>query len=111
MDGIELEISKNGTIGSHWEKRVMNDDFMVSDFDIHDIVYSDTSLAVFEDSGWYKVNYQYANEPIWGYKKGCKFLQEKCVVNQRPNFDEFCQNSTYSHCDYKHLRKGDCNIK
>ncbi|CAG9332394.1 unnamed protein product [Blepharisma stoltei] len=112
LDGIELEVSPtNGTLGSHWEKRTLNDDYMVSDFDIHDITYSDISLAVFEDSGWYKVNYSILNKPHWGAGKGCRFLKEKCIINEQPNFNEFCQNTTYTQCDYRHLRKGTCNLK
>ncbi|CAG9321226.1 unnamed protein product [Blepharisma stoltei] len=111
LEGIGLEVSRvNGTLGSHWEKRIMNDDYMVPDFDIHDIGYSDISLAVFEDSGWYKVNYWILNKPIWGFHKGCEFLKEKCIVDNKPLPNEFCLNSTFSQCDYRHLRKGNCNL-
>ena len=37
--------------------------------------YSAISLALFEDSGWYQVNYTRAGKLDWGYKMGCPFVQ------------------------------------
>ena len=57
LTGVELE-NQGGenSIGSHWESRIMIGDYMISQ-DYPEIVISDISLAVFEDSGWYNVNY------------------------------------------------------
>jgi hypothetical protein len=55
--GVELENQGgNGSEGSHWEARVMLGDYMIST-DYPEIVISDITLALFEDSGWYEVNY------------------------------------------------------
>jgi len=112
LEGVELEkTGGTGTRGSHWEKRVMKDDFMVGDVNIYDIVYSDITFAVFEDSGWYKVNYEYTNPVVWGYKEGCSFFSEKCIADEKPAFGEFCSDSVrVERCDYKHLHKGRCNL-
>ena len=57
IDGIELENQGGeGSVGSHWEARIMLGDYMIST-DYPEIVISDISLALFEDSGWYEVNY------------------------------------------------------
>jgi len=112
LGGVELESSGgSGTAGAHWEKRVMYGDFMVADSNMNDIVYSDITMAMFEDSGWYQVDYSYTSKLLWGYKEGCSFFSEKCLSNGEPNFEEFCSDfSETTHCDYKHLHKGACNI-
>lgn len=84
---------------------------MVADFNIKDVVYSEISMAVFEDSGWYQVKYNMLDKPIWGNQKGCKFVREKCLKDEIPNFSEFSTEIQFSHCDYKHLRKGYSNLK
>jgi leishmanolysin len=50
LDGVELE-SQGGlsTAGSHWEKRVMFNEFMTPDADVDDVVYSDINMALLED--------------------------------------------------------------
>ena len=57
MEGVPLENQGgSGTMGSHWESRYMLGDYMVST-DFPDSAISDITLALFEDSGFYKVNY------------------------------------------------------
>ena len=57
LEGIPLENQGgDGTAGTHWEARYMLGDYMIS-IDYPEIVISDISLALFEDSGIYKVNY------------------------------------------------------
>lgn len=111
LDGVELESSGgSGTIGSHWDKRIMNDEFMVADAVVNDIVYSDITMALLEDSGWYGVNYQYTMPIEWGYKKGCNFLTTQCIIDGVVQFDVFCNVVESEKCDYKHLNKGQCRI-
>ena len=107
MTGVELEPSSK----SHWEKRLMNDEFMVIDSEIHDIVYSSITLALFEDSGWYQVDYSYASLPQWGVKQGCLFTSQKCVINQVATNQLFNTDRNNKQCDYKRLNKGITNIK
>jgi hypothetical protein len=55
--GVPLENQGGtGSAGSHWESRYMLGDYMVST-DYPDSAISDITLALFEDSGFYKVNY------------------------------------------------------
>lgn len=60
--GLDLD-SQVSELGSniHWEKRLMFNDFMVPDSNIYYVIFSDVSFAVFEDSGWYQVNYDYSD--------------------------------------------------
>ena len=53
----------------------MYNDFMTPDFDKQDVVYSDISMAVFEDTGIYSVNYNYTTSIVWGKDRGCEFLE------------------------------------
>lgn len=113
LDGIELEQQgNNGTAGAHWEKRIMYNDFMVGDVDVFDFAYTDVTLALFEDMGWYDVSYQYTTSVVWGYRSGCAFLDKKCVSNGLPITSDFCTDKTGSvpMCDFTHLRKGTCNL-
>ena len=113
LNGVELESQgSSGTEGAHWEKRIMYNEYMVADADIYDIVYSDVTAALFEDSGWYTVNYEYAQSINWGQNAGCNFILEKCIVNGNTISDDFCQtqSTTTQMCDFMHLRKGYCNL-
>jgi len=113
LNGVELESSGgSGTVGAHWEKRIMYNDYMVADADIQDVAYSEITLAVFEDSGWYSPDYDYTTALEFGKGDGCGFITTKCVVNSTPQFDVFCNDSTGKPaCDFQHLSKGSCNLK
>jgi leishmanolysin len=111
IDGVELE--DQGTTGvtlNHWEKRIMNNDFMVADLAITDIVYSSITLALFEDSGWYTVNYLYTDDIQWGSKAGCPFLFEKCILNQVATSSFFNTANYTAQCDNTRLNKGHTNL-
>ena len=84
---------------------------MVGDSNIHQIVYSDISLSLFEDSGWYSVDYSYADTILWGYHKGCSFLVDACIIDGNYQSEEFCNvSSSISLCDITHTYKGACNL-
>ena len=47
------------------------------------------TLAVFEDSGWYQVNYDYAEDLPWGQDQGCHFGDtDVCTTEGESEF--FC---------------------
>lgn len=76
MPGLELEeYGGAGTGGSHWDKRVMLNEFMTGDSSIDDTVYSKMTFGLFEDSGWYKPNYDYTTPLLWGRNAGCDFVE------------------------------------
>jgi hypothetical protein len=69
-------------------------------------------MALFEDSGWYKVDYAYTNKLNWGKDEGCDFISDECITNGVANFDEFCTDSGSTEmCDFSHLHKGYCNLE
>ena len=82
--GMELEhFGGVGSAFSHWSKRMLNTDYMIPDM-YGDYYISNITLALFEDSGWYKVNYKVSQEMFWGKNKGCEFLETKCISQFTP---------------------------
>jgi len=110
MQGIELENQGAvGTSGSHWEKRLMANDFMVGTI-IIDMLYSDVTLALFEDSGWYTVNYDYTTPTTWGHGKGCDFVNLNCVSGGVTQFSEWCTAADNNNdCSSTNTIKASCN--
>jgi hypothetical protein len=88
--GVELEDQGGqGTAGSHWEERVMYGDYMIGQ-SIDEVDISEITLALFEDSGWYQVNYYTGGLHRYGKDEGCGFLDSECVSNGTTKFpDEF----------------------
>ncbi|KAK6183692.1 hypothetical protein SNE40_011122 [Patella caerulea] len=97
--------SKNNIITSHWDSRIMHGSLMMSQSVQPHLTYIDEiTLAVFEDSGWYKVDYSQADRFLWGKGQGCKFGLKEYCGSQR---EFFCQGSGNG-CDYMALDKGVC---
>ena len=109
ISGIPLEnYGGAGSAGSHWESRYLLGDYMIAT-DYPEIVISDISLAVFEDSGLYKVNYYTGGLFRFGKGEGCNFLEEKCITDGSTLFaNEFCIKTQEPFCTSGHLSKGHC---
>ena len=66
MPGIELEdYNDRGNPTSHWDNRILIYDFMIS-YVPPAAPYSIFTLAVLHDSGWYQIDFKYAQEPSYG---------------------------------------------
>lgn len=81
--------------------------FLANDY----MVYSNFTLAFFEDSGWYKVNYTFTNsfrqfDLNWGKGKGCDFVVKPCT--DRKTYPYIC-DTDHSTCTFDHVSKGICN--
>ena len=111
IKGIPLEnYGGMGSAGSHWESRYLLGDYMIAT-DYPEIVISDISLAVFEDSGFYKVNYYTGGLFRFGKGEGCNFFNKNCIINGGTLFaNEFCIKSQTPYCTAGHLSKGHCYI-
>ena len=68
----------SGTAGSHWEKRLVANEFMNPQVADNPVLFSALTLALFEDTGWYKPNYGAAQHLPWGYKQGKYSKSERC---------------------------------
>ena len=111
LTGVELENQGGeGSAGSHWEARIMLGDYMIST-DYPELVVSDITLAVFEDSGWYGVNYYTGGLFKTGKGEGCNFLQRKCISGEKTSFPlDFCDNTDDEVCSPGLLDRGSCYI-
>ncbi|KAE9549719.1 hypothetical protein FO519_007071 [Halicephalobus sp. NKZ332] len=78
LEGAELENQGgDGTALTHWEKRLFENEAMTGTH-TQNPVYSRITLALMEDSGWYKANYNIAEELHWGHNLGCNFSMKSC---------------------------------
>ena len=89
--GVPLEDQgETGSVGSHWEARYMLSYYMIST-EYFDTTISDITLALFEDSGYYQVNYYSGGLFKFGKNEGCNFFNKKCIINGVTSFpNEFC---------------------
>lgn len=84
--GVEIENQGGpGSKGGHWESRIMLGDYMIS-ASYQDIAISRITLALFEDSGWYKTNNYTGGLFKFGLNAGCEFLDTKCISNSKTKF-------------------------
>lgn len=124
---IGMELEHMGGLGSayvHWSKKILNTEFMIADSYGENYI-SELSLALLEDSGWYKVDYSKAQGIKWGKGKGCDFLNEKCI-NEIPSKhflkkntftyttkfkNEFCTNFNEEQCSINRKFRGICAVR
>jgi hypothetical protein len=111
LNGIPLENQGGeGSAGAHWEARYMLGDYMLST-DYFENVLSDITLALFEDSGFYKVNYYSGGLFKYGKNTGCSFFEKKCIENGDTDFkNDFCTNYNEDFCSRSKTIKGKCLI-
>jgi len=106
LEGAYLE--NQGTfasIGSHFERRVFYNEVFFTSFPpslnnskfmtasvIKEARFSEFTLALLEGTGWYQVNYSYAEPMTYGRNEGCAFLDTPCMNKgtKMVNFQEFC---------------------
>eukprot|EP00986_Skeletonema_menzelii_P003296 scaffold985_cov145-Skeletonema_menzelii.AAC.11 len=78
---------------------------------------SPLTMALLEDSGWYRANFDLATTPLFGRGAGCGFVKDECTSNSEdvPEYSHgfFCKESNLGYhqplgCDYTHNHKADC---
>ncbi|XP_075466035.1 leishmanolysin-like peptidase isoform X2 [Ascaphus truei] len=80
LDGMELENQGGlGTELNHWEKRLLENEAMTGSH-TQNRVFSRITLALMEDTGWYRANYSMAQRLDWGRGKGCDFVMKSCKL-------------------------------
>lgn len=114
LDGVEIEDQGgSGTAGSHWEKRILYQEYMNGVGSNVKTFRSRLTLAYFEDTGHYQADYTAADSGMnWGAVKGCSFLQEKCDSATNKVSGEFCfdTNNANRYCTYDRLGIGMCDV-
>jgi hypothetical protein len=110
ITGVPLEDQGGqGSAGSHWEARHMLGDYMISTNYIDNVI-SDITIALFEDSGLYEVEYFSGGLFKYGKNKGCSFLNNKCIVSGSPISEEFCVTPRQPMCTQSRASKAFCGI-
>ncbi|XP_020223590.1 leishmanolysin-like peptidase [Cajanus cajan] len=105
--GLELEDGGGrGTSGSHWEKRLLMNEIMTGSVDTRSVV-SKMTLALLEDSGWYKANYSMADQLDWGRNQGTEFVTSPCNLWKGAYH---CNSTQFSGCTYNREAEGYCPI-
>ena len=100
---------KTSGLSSHWESRYMLGDIVMST-DFQETVINKMALALFEDTGFYKVNYYTGGLFKFRKNKGCDFFDEGCILNEIPQFSEFCLTANEPKCSYSRSIKSSCYI-
>ena len=114
IDGLELENQSDfeGIEKSHWEGRILLGDIMTSKFNFQEMVISDFTLALLEESGWYKINYFTGGLMRFGKYKKKQFLTTDCLIKNNNEIkslftNEFCSQS-FGMCSPGRLSRGYC---
>jgi len=114
ITGIPLENQDNNNIAL-WDARLLLEDIMSSYKYKYraDQVISEFTLALLEDSGWYKVNYYTGGLMRFGKNKGCEFIYNRCSEKFK---NEFCENrdtfsSKYTSCSSGRLSRTYCSYE
>ena len=82
LDGVPLS-DENGKAGSHWSERFLVDELLtpITEDSVPDIV-SPMTLALCEDTKWYKANYNYSENYVHGKGAGCNVFGKSCKSPQ-----------------------------
>ncbi|CAG9318548.1 WIF1_3 [Blepharisma stoltei] len=106
VEGLELEDYGSSSAGAHWEMKIVIEDYMVSVFPDFPS-YSNLTLALFQDSGWYKVDFSYAQPITIGKNEGCERFEEKCITGSIVQAG-FCTKTNT--CDYTRTTPTRCDL-
>ncbi len=78
---------------------------------------SPLSLALLEDSSWYRANFQAATTPTFGRSAGCGFVEDDCVykgITPDYSLGFFCSSQeamgARTGCDHTHHNKAGCDL-
>lgn len=110
--GAELESQDDGCLGSHWEERLFEPEYM-SPVSSYRNIFSGLTLAYFADSGWYRTNLSTAERLHFGANKGCKFASDKCIDKTTQTSiapDHYCTSNSYESCSVDATSRSVCTL-
>lgn len=115
INGAPLEnTGGTGTVGSHWEGKYLQEEVMCGTKYSSTLFVSGFTMALLEDSGWYQVDYDFAESLPWGHGAGCGFVFGDCVnpKNGKSNFEQYwCTSSDDNGCTADHSSIAKCMNK
>ena len=73
-----------GTAMSHWSYKAAYNEYMTAEVMLSNPTISYITLALLEETGWYKsISKTYGQHINWGYRKGCSLLtQTDCISTE-----------------------------
>ncbi|KAF2077812.1 hypothetical protein CYY_000857 [Polysphondylium violaceum] len=92
-----------GTAGSHWEKRTVGEEYMLG-YVQPVFPITGLTLSFLEDSGWYDIDFSYAEPLMWGKKLGCNWFAG-CTASSWSDTGYFASAQTES-CTPTRVGKG-----
>ena len=82
--------------GSHWHERLFLGELLSPVLtSSSENTLSPLTLALMEDTGWYRVDYRGVDTPVYGLGAGCQFATESCIQD-----DEVPEWGRDMFCDY-----------
>jgi len=127
LTGAKLENEGGyGTADSHWERRVFIGEIMIGSSSASKrVVFSNLTLALAEDSGWYIPKYSHSGVLSSIEHRGCGFVEQDCSRYHKDLEETFCWNElpadqqpavctpdhmAIGYCKNDMSLMGDCNI-
>ena len=106
----EEEKFSSDNFGNHWDARTMLTDYMTS-INYDEVAISEITLALFEDSGWYKVKYYTGGLFRYGKNQGCSFLNDYCVNGDKSlHQNDFCITEKTTMCTPGRTHRAMCGL-
>jgi leishmanolysin-like peptidase len=121
LEGAKLENQPSGTescTGDHWDEHDYYPEALSGVISPTTNVLSHLTLALMEDSGWYRANYTQGRMNPWGLGAGCDFVEEPCIkINESgdpylPEYAEgyFCLEGNARGCSPELTHKMACSV-
>lgn len=90
---------------SHWSYKAAYNEFMTAGVLKSNPTISYITLALLEETGWYKsISKAYGQYINWGFQKGCSVL-----FNKNCSSGEYCTQENILSCDYDQTSLGRCD--
>ena len=105
--GFPLD-NKLGKSGSHFDQQLVIDSFMKPVNDYQNLKITPFLAKLYYLSGWYRVNYTFVEDSLFGKRKGCDYLNLKCKNKDGKRFEEFCKYKGEIGCDFYYDFKSIC---
>lgn len=122
LPGAKLENQPTGDdscTGDHWDEHDYYPEAMTGVISPTTNVLSHLTLALFEDSGWYKANYTMGEANPWGLGAGCDFVNKPCLTannvlktTEIPDYAKgyFCKEESKPGCSPALTHKMACTV-
>jgi leishmanolysin-like peptidase len=120
LEGAQLEnqpTRSDSCTGDHWDESVYYPESMSGVISPTTNVLSSLTLALMEDSGWYKADYAMSRMSTWGLGAGCDFVGKPCLEKTAdgsviPDYSKgyFCNKQNSEGCSSELTHKQGCTV-